>query len=105
MFCKVCNNLLIDVCTADTFTYKCSQCDITYEPTAKDTLRYDDIKGTNLIVYQCILQNANVDPVGNKAYVNCIKCDSKIVSQMRLGDNMRLVNTCIECAEQWLEGA
>lgn len=104
MFCKICNNLLVDICTADIFKYQCMQCSVIYEPTAEDTLRYDDIKDTNLIIYQTMLQNTNEDPVNNKAYADC-KCGYKIVSQIRLNENMRIINTCLKCKAQWIEGS
>jgi hypothetical protein len=31
-------------------------------------------------------------------------CGSDVVRQVRLGEDMKLINTCINCNKQWLEG-
>lgn len=102
-FCKVCNNLLVVITTSDQFTFRCSKCKITEEPNDKDTLRYEDVTGTNLAIFKEILQTAGQDPVNPKVEKIC-KCGNNRVRQVRLGKEMKLINTCIACNDQWLEG-
>jgi hypothetical protein len=66
-------------------------------------MRYEEIKGANLAVYSTILQTAGKDPCNPKIKKQCISCDNDILRQVRLGDDMKLVNTCIKCNEQWLD--
>ena len=103
LFCTSCNNLLSIVTTADSLIFKCQKCQTTREPTAADTLRFESIKGTNLMVYKTILQNAGQDPCNPKVEKTC-KCRGNIARQVRLSEDMRLINICVTCNAQWLEG-
>lgn len=103
MFCPNCNNLLIVETTTDAFHFKCSKCDIRKQPTDLDTLRYESITGTNLAIYKEILLTAGQDPVNPKVVKEC-SCGSNRARQVRLGQELKLINTCIECKKQWIEG-
>lgn len=103
LFCSTCNNLLEALTTADTFQFQCIKCTKITEPTASDTLRYSEGQGTNLQVYRAILFNAGKDPVNPKVRKEC-KCGNNTVRQVQLGNEMKLINTCIACNEQWLDG-
>jgi DNA-directed RNA polymerase subunit M/transcription elongation factor TFIIS len=104
LFCEICSNLLSVITTADTFHFRCMKCKKDYMPVDEDTLRYEQIKGTNLIIYKTILQNADKDPVNPKVENHCNKCGHNIVRQVRLGNDMRLINVCIKCSNKWIEG-
>jgi len=105
MFCKLCNNLLSIITTADEFYFKCVKCQINYTPDKKDSLRYEDTTGANLVIYKTILKNAGRDPVNPKVKKKCKKCKNTIVKQVRLSNDLRLINVCIKCNNQWLEGS
>ena len=66
-------------------------------------MRYTNNKGINLVAYQALLKNAGKDPVNPKIKKKCKKCSNNIVTQIRLGKDMKLINTCVKCNEQWLE--
>ncbi len=104
LFCDICNNLLNIISTADSFHFQCSSCLENYQSTVDDSLRYENIRGTNLVMYQTILSTADKDPMNPKVYKDC-SCGSKIVRQVRLNKDMRLVNACISCGKQWIEGS
>lgn len=89
--------------TADEFHYQCNKCMTVEKPANKDTLVFEDVTGTNLIIYKSILKNAGRDPVNPKVLRKC-SCGSKFAKQVRLGNEMKLINTCIACGEQWLDG-
>lgn len=103
LFCPICNNLLVVTTSADDFHFTCMKCHSTEKPTSADTLRYEEVSGTNLVVFKSILLNAGKDPVNPKVKKQC-KCGYDTVRQVRLGTEMKLINTCIKCNEQWLEG-
>ena len=103
LFCSICQNLLVVSTTADTFHFKCVKCESVEKPDERDTLRYENISGTNLTSYKAILLTAGKDPVNPKVRREC-KCGSNVVRQVRLGNEMRLINTCISCNDQWLDG-
>jgi len=103
LFCKKCNNLLIVETTSESFKFKCNKCELYETPTAYDTLRYEDITGDDLIVFKSILLTASDDPVNPKVEKKC-KCGYDRVRQVRLGNEMKLINSCIKCKNQWLEG-
>jgi len=103
LFCKICHNLMIISTTVESFIYQCEKCKITETPSAEDTLVYEDVSGTNLVIYNSILANAGRDQVNPKIRRKC-KCGSDLCRQVRLGDEMKLINTCIKCSDQWLDG-
>ncbi len=103
LFCSICSNLMVVSTTADTFLFKCNKCETTEEPTDKDSLRYEDVSGINLVVYKAILLNAGKDSVNPKVKKQC-ECGNDKVRQVRLGSEMKLINTCIDCGKQWLDG-
>lgn len=104
LFCKTCNNLLSSITRADTFYFKCVSCKETYQPEPEDTLRFEEIKGTNLSIYKTLLHHAGEDPVNPKIYTNCTKCGNNIAKYVQLGDDMRQINICTNCYKQWIEG-
>jgi hypothetical protein len=102
-FCTVCENLLVDITTSEEYYRKCLKCHVTYDVTDSDSMRLEDIRGTNLIIYQTILQNAGKDPVNPKVKKQCIKCPNNILRQTRVGINMQLINICTKCDFKWLD--
>jgi DNA-directed RNA polymerase subunit M/transcription elongation factor TFIIS len=103
LFCSNCSNLLLVVTTSDQFHFKCSKCETTEEPNVSDSLRFEDVSGTNLGGYKDILLVAGRDPVNPKVDKSC-SCGHNRARQVRLGKEMKLINTCIKCNNQWLEG-
>ena len=102
-FCDNCNNLLDINTTNDELTFKCLTCFASYKSEADDSLRYEETKGGNLVIFQTILNKAMNDPVNLKAYVTCHKCKHNIAKSVRLGDELRLINICESCGFQWIE--
>lgn len=103
LFCSNCRNLLIIVTTYDTFVYKCNKCEINEEPAELDYMVYESVSGTNLDIFKSLLSHAGKDPVNPKVFKKC-KCGNNIVKQVRLGEEMKLINTCVTCNKQWLDG-
>ena len=104
-FCVDCRNLLVDITTNDEYYRKCLKCHVVYELKDDDSMRLEDVRGTNLIIYQTILQNAGKDPVNPKVKKQCIKCPNDILRQSRVGVNMQLINICIKCNHKWLDAS
>ncbi len=104
LFCKICANLLSVITSAEVFTFKCNKCQESYQPSEKDTLRYEEIIGSELSIHKTILLNAASDPVNLKVYKNC-KCGGKIAKQVRLGSDMKVINICVTCNRKWYESA
>lgn len=103
LFCSICRNLMTIATTADAFHYQCGKC-MTFEvPSDKDTLVHEDVSGTNLTIYKSILYNAGKDLVNPKVKHIC-KCGNHFARQVRLGNEMKLINTCTSCGDQWLDG-
>lgn len=103
VFCRQCNNLLVEITGPTKCYFKCINCNIFYESNIHDSLRYDNSKDSNLAIYKTILKNAGKDPVNPKIIKKCISCSNDILKQVRLGEDMRLINTCIACDKQWID--
>ena len=103
LFCKICANLLSVVTTADTFYFKCAKCQELYQPTDKDSIRYEEVRGSELAMHKTILLNAGMDPVNPKVKCKCT-CGNNFAKQVRLGSDMRVINICTMCNRQWYEG-
>jgi DNA-directed RNA polymerase subunit M/transcription elongation factor TFIIS len=102
-FCSTCSNLMITLSTSDTFLFKCVKCEKIQEPSAEDSLILEDKNKVDIVVFKSVLQNAGKDPVNPKVEKKCEKCNYSIVRQVRLGSEMKLVNTCISCNNQWID--
>jgi len=100
-FCQFCNNLLIPNIRDNALKFECKSCLSIYSSKPEDTLRYEEIKGGNILIYDKILSLAALDPVNPKVEIVCPKCSNNIAKQVRLGDDMRLINTCLKCNFQW----
>ena len=103
-FCNFCDKLLSPSFANETLSFKCDLCLVSFPATPEDSLRKERIKEGNVMVYEKILNKAVDDPASLKAEIKCInkKCDSNIVKQVRVGDDMRLYNICVKCRVQWL---
>ena len=102
LFCSLCQNVYSVISTSDKLSFKCQKCKNVAEPTVEDSLRYEQ-KAINLSVYSTLLRNAGGDPVNPKVNRNCPKCKHHIAKQIRIGTDMRLINTCIKCDYHWAE--
>ena len=103
-FCLSCDSLLVANTTANSFVYQCTSCDKLYPIDDKDTLVYEQDKSIQL-TYSRILRTAIDDPVNPIVKKKCKKCSNNYVKQIRLNDaNLRLINTCMGCKHQWIEG-
>jgi DNA-directed RNA polymerase subunit M/transcription elongation factor TFIIS len=100
-FCEVCNNVLDMNTRPDSLVYHCIPCSKSYELKAKDTLLYDNNKNTDTTIHRNILHSAGRDPTNQRVYKTCDKCNNTVATQIRIGDNMVLVNTCVKCGNQW----
>ncbi len=103
LFCEFCDNLLHEITSADSFSFKCINCSKTYEPKPADTLRMEEVRGTKLLMFKNLLQTAATDPLNPKCFKQCKKCNNNIATRIQLGDDMKLINTCTKCEEKWLE--
>jgi DNA-directed RNA polymerase subunit M/transcription elongation factor TFIIS len=103
-FCTTCNNILTAITTADEFRFKCVSCNKNYAPNTEHTMLYEHIVGPNFATDIHKLLNASRDPVNPKVFKDCKTCDSKIVKQIQLGEDMKIINVCIKCDNKWLEG-
>jgi len=104
LFCNICNNLLEKITSYDKFYFNCVQCQKNYDINDTDTLQYEECKGSNLMNSQILLLHASVDPVNPKIEKKCIKCNYNYSRQVRVGKDMRLIDTCIKCGFQELYG-
>lgn len=100
-FCTSCNNVLYMVTRPDSFTYYCNTCAKTYVPEDRDTMLYDYNKNTDTSIHRNLLYYAGRDPVNQKEFKICEGCGHNIATQIRIGDNMILVSTCVKCGNQW----
>ena len=103
LFCKVCDNIYSIITTNNKLYFKCQKCKTAVEPNVIDTLRYE-AKSISRIIYGTLLKNAGKDPVNPKVIKECPQCKYTISKQIRVGNDMRLINTCTKCDYQWLEG-
>jgi hypothetical protein len=74
-----------------------------FKPGIDDTLRYEESKSSDVVTFGTLLKKAPYDPMNLKVFKKCSKCPSKIASQVRIGENMKLNNICVKCKFQWLE--
>lgn len=102
LFCSTCNNLLNIITSSSSFYFKCDRCAKNYEPTDDDSLRFDQTKETDFLIYKSILRNAGKDPVNPKYNEKCHKCENSIVKRVMLGNEMRLISVCTKCSTQWV---
>jgi len=87
-----------------TFAFTCDICVTTIEPTPVDTLQFQSTRVQNYGPYKAILEKAGDDPVNPKAYRKCAKCSATIARQVRIGSELRLINTCMKCKHAWIDG-
>lgn len=100
-FCIRCHRIMDQITTPETYLFKCRGCNYELKPNEQASQVYERIGGKNDI-YSKILANASKDPMNPKVRVKCINCDSDIVKQVRLGEDMLLINACVKCHKQWL---
>lgn len=103
LLCDICNNLLSNISTPDKLKFKCNKCQILYDPKDNDTMQYEEKNESDISAYKTLILNASKDPVASLDVRQCSNCDNKLVSQIRLTENMQLMNICIKCNKAWLE--
>ena len=102
-FCDYCKNLLDTDTNNESLKFVCMTCHTLYKSEPDDSLRYEETDDGNLIIFQTIINKAREDPMGIKEKQTCPKCKHHIAKQVRLGDELRLINICEKCNFQWIE--
>lgn len=102
IFCKQCDNLLVTISTTDDLYFKCDQCQIRYDSDETNSMRYEEVRGSNLTLYSTLMRHAHRDPVNPKVRNPCPQCSTEIVRQIRLGEGLTLINCCPQCKHTWL---
>ena len=99
-FCTNCNNLLVVNTTNDKLSFKCINCHFITSADADDSLRYEEIKNGNLVIYKTLLNCAKKDPLNIKEKKTCPKCKHHISKNVRIGLELRLISVCEKCGFQ-----
>lgn len=101
MFCKICSNLLAVDFVNDRLVFACMSCQSRYEANDDDSLRYEEIKGSDIAIFKKILEKIGDDPVNPKLYRECSdkKCGGTVSKYVRLGDELKMVYCCLKCGE------
>ena len=95
-FCEDgCNSLLYKVVTTDQLHYKCSRCGKQYKSDDKDTLMSEqNFEKNDLSAHDKLVKDAPFDHVNPKEYIDCRKCNKKILSYSIVGENMTYIYSC-----------
>ena len=49
-----------------------------------------------------LLSHAKDDPVNPKIKISCKKCNYNFAKQIRINQDMTLINICINCNNKWI---
>jgi DNA-directed RNA polymerase, subunit M/Transcription elongation factor TFIIS len=99
LYCEICSNLLgVDIVN-DTLIFICASCQSRYEAQDDDSLRYEEVKGSDIAIFQKILEKIADDPANPKVFRDCKKCKHNIAKYVRLGEEMKLVYSCVKCKD------
>jgi DNA-directed RNA polymerase subunit M/transcription elongation factor TFIIS len=99
LYCQICNNLLgVDIVN-DQLLFICQSCQSRYAAKDDDSLRYEEVKGSDIAIFSKILEKIADDPVNPKIYRDCKKCKHNIAKYVRLGDEQKMVYSCVKCKD------
>ncbi len=100
-FCDICSKLLVIDTTPTTCRFICTNCnDRVTELTDEDTLLYERNIGQEIYKYGSILRNAGKDQLNKRVELKCSKCSHAYSRQVRIGEDLRLINVCESCDNQ-----
>lgn len=99
MFCQICANLLTVDIINEALVFVCNGCQSKYDASDDDSLRYEDVKGSDITIFKKILEKISADPANPKIYRACKQepCTGNIAKYVRLGDDLKLVYSCTTC--------
>ncbi len=97
LFCKICNNILEMRIVNNELEFLCISCNSHYEADADDSLRYEDIKGTDIAIFKPIINKLSEDIMNPKVQKACGNCPGQFARYVRLGDDKKIIYSCIEC--------
>jgi DNA-directed RNA polymerase subunit M/transcription elongation factor TFIIS len=83
----------------DNLVFICNSCHERYEAADNDSLRYEEVKGSDIAIFSKILDKIADDPVNPKIARECKTCKNKFAKYVRLGDEMKVVYACTKCKE------
>lgn len=102
-FCKVSMCLLEEITSKDKLMFKSSKLGTIYEAQPEHTMLASESVGElhSISKYKNTLSVSAYDPINPRERIEgCEKCGKKIVSLQRLGDEKRVVYSCL-CGNQW----
>jgi len=97
LFCDKCYNLLNYTIDDNNLKFLCNSCYSIYDPNPTDTLIYEKVKEKNTVIFENLSNTAGKDPVNIKVYKKCNNCNNNISKQIRIGNEMTLINICTKC--------
>ena len=101
-FCPLCQNLLFINTQSDELKFVCRACHTSIVGSETDTLRYEEIEGEDITIYNKMLKKIADDPVSHKVRKPCPKCAHDIARDVTLGNDMRTIYICTKCKHQWV---
>jgi DNA-directed RNA polymerase subunit M/transcription elongation factor TFIIS len=99
LYCSICENLLEVDIVNDQLVFICASCQNRYEAQDDDSLRYEEVKGSDIAIFSKILGKIADDPVNPKIYRDCKKCKHNLAKYVRLGEEQKMVYSCINCKD------
>lgn len=99
LYCEICSNLLDVDIVNDNLIFICASCQSRYEAQPDDSLRYEEIKGSDIAIFKKILEKITDDPVNPKIKRECKKCKHPISKYVRLGEELKMVYSCVKCKD------
>jgi DNA-directed RNA polymerase subunit M/transcription elongation factor TFIIS len=101
-FCDRCASFLLKDTVSGTLKFKCDSCHFEKKARDVDTLMYELTKTDHVNTFRTVLYNAHLDPLNPKARIACKKCSNKMVKQVRVGVDLKLINVCTKCKHRFL---
>ena len=94
-FCDNCQSMLSTRFTSESMSFICPQCLKTFEATPQDTLLYQDTNSSMISNILPYVKHASQDITNARTYRDCKKCKGKIMQQLVIGPNCKIVFVCI----------
>ena len=96
--CDVCNNYMLSNEQLDSFRFHCVACNVERELSDEASLRFEEKKNTNPLVYKTIARNLKDDPAAEKVLRMCPYCHThSYMRKTRLNENLRVRVACMTC--------
>ena len=102
-FCDACGTMLSSYIKDTSLKFICGGCSKEYDSMDVDTLRYEEINGSNIFINESTIKKIADDDTNPEYELKCVKCGHNRAKYIEMLESCIVINSCTKCKFVWID--